>query len=188
MTSLALLSLISALENPKNSFPNLIGGTGNLRTFSALPNEKTTFGVSLIGSFFAKDPFIIGADGSQIKNSRNQFRMNGNYTFDFGVPIELFAGFGFTYNDNSDSLSARTMTTFFENADIGARYGTQFGSSPFHLGGYAYLRTFSGLRTFRNTSGGTTVNSGPWGDGLCGSGRESRFFHEEQDIPSTTKF
>ncbi|MDB5037006.1 MAG: hypothetical protein JWQ35_534 [Bacteriovoracaceae bacterium] len=155
--------LVSALENPKNNFPNLVGGSGNLRTFSAQPNEPTTFGANLIGSFFSKDPFLNG-----IKDSRNQFRVDGNYTFDVGVPLEVFGGFTLTYNDNSDSKSATTMTTFFENADLGLRYGRRAFSDHFFLGAYAYSRAFSGTRAFRNTSGGSTVKSGPMMSGALG--------------------
>jgi outer membrane protein OmpA-like peptidoglycan-associated protein len=127
-----------------------------MRTFSAEPNEPTTFGTALIGNFFTKDPFLNG-----LKDSRNQFRVNGNYTFKLGIPIEVFAGFSFTYNDNSDSGAATTMTTYFENSDVGLRFGHSAFSDRFFLGGYAYGRALSGTRALRNTSGGTIQKGGP---------------------------
>lgn len=163
LTSLIASFLLNALENPQNNRPNLVGGSGNLRTFSAQPNEPTTFGVALIGNFFTLDPFL-----TDIKNSRNQFRVDGNYTFDLGIPVEFFAGFTFTYNDNSTSASATTMTTFFENSDIGVRLGHRFFTDRFYLGSYGYVRAFSGTRAFRNTSGGTTLKSGPVLSGAAG--------------------
>ncbi len=164
-SALLLFSQLSvfALDNPQNSFPNLYGGSGVLRTFSAQPNEPTTFGAHLLGNFFTKDPFLNG-----LKNSRNQFRIDGNYTFDFKLPIELFGGFTFTYNDNSNTVAATTMTTFFENADLGVRVGKSVGYENFYLGGYAYVRALSGTRAFRNTSGGTAQKSGPVVSGAVG--------------------
>lgn len=165
IASILLSSFLSvgALVNPQNNFPNLHGGSGVLRSFSALPNEPTTFGLSLIGNFFSKDPFI-----NTKKNSRNQFRVDGNYTFKLGIPIEVFSGFTFTYNDNSDASSATTLTTFFENVDLGFRIGHSAGSELFYLGGYGYVRGLSGTQALRNTSGASTTRSGPVVTGAAG--------------------
>lgn len=160
---LTTLFLTGKFENPNNSFPNLTGGTGVLRSFTAIPNKPTTFGAGFIGNFFAQDPFI-----NNLKNSRNQFRLNGHYTFDLSLPLEVFTGMNFTYNDNSSSTSATTMTTFFENLDAGVRIGNALIDDRFYIGGYGYLRLLSGTRALRNTSGGLTGYSGPLASGALG--------------------
>jgi outer membrane protein OmpA-like peptidoglycan-associated protein len=181
--TLATAFLLHALENPQNNHPNIVGGSGNLRTFSAEPNEPSTFGAALTGNFFTKNPFLTG-----IKNSRNQFRVDGNYTFDFGIPVEVFSGFTFTYNDNSTSASATTMTTFFENFDVGIRLGHSVFSEYFSLGGFMYGRAFSGTRAFRNTSGGTTVKSGPMMSGSAGFSATLNLKKKWPDFPLRQHF
>ena len=166
LTSLTLSSLLltSAFQNLPKAYPNNIGGTGgSLRTFSAVPNEPTTFGVQLLGNFFYDTNFI----NSQ-KQGRNQFRLDGNYTFNLGIPVEVFGGVGFTYNENSNAQTSTTMTTFFENIDLGLRAGKEIASSSWYLGGYGYVRGLSGTRAPRNTSGALTTRSGPQVSGSVG--------------------
>ncbi len=162
--ALITISLLTGkIENPQNTFPNHIGTTGVLRSISAAPNKPTTFGAGFIANFFSQDPFT-----NNIKNSRNQFRVNGNYTFDWGLPIEVFGGATFTYNDNSTAASAKTMTTFFENTDLGLKVGHSIFSDSFFIAAFGHLRLFSGTRAPRNTSGGTTEDSGPLASGSIG--------------------
>lgn len=167
------------LVNTNKSYPNLVGGSGTLRTFSAVPNEPSTFGVQLLTNFFTSDPFI-----NARKHSRNQLRVNGNYTFDWGFPIELFSGFTFSFNENSNSAQSRTTTTFFENLDLGARFGKAMSSTRhWYMGGYGYIRTFSGTRTMRNTSGGSKIQGGPVVSGTLGFANSYDLTSSEGSVP-----
>lgn len=158
-------ALVSAqFVNDVKSYPNLTGGTGIMRTYSAVPNEPTTFGVQLITNFFTADPFIGGQ-----KNSRNQLRVDGNYTPNWEkFNIEFFGGFSFSYNENSNINQSFTMTTYFENVDLGVRIPRALVEGRWYIGGYGHLRGWSGTRTARNTSGGSQRVTGPLIGGSAG--------------------
>ena len=160
-SSLILSSfLVSAMENSGRAYPTITGRTGTLRTFSSTPNEIDHFAVSLMGSFMSDEPFIDAK-----KHSRTSLRVNGNYTFDWGIPVEIFSGFGFTFNENSTNRSSTTLTSYFENTDIGARVGFPTGSDSFFVGTSGFVRLFSGTQSLRNSSGGSTRRSGPFVSG-----------------------
>jgi len=151
---------IGAMQNPDKSFPTFSGRTGTLRTVSARPNIPDYFSLSLMGSFFSVEPFIEGK-----KHSRSHLRLNGNYTFDWGIPLEVFAGFGFTFNENSTATGSRTTTTLLENTDLGVRVGFPIVGNVFYLGGSGLVRFFSGTQSMRNSSGASTAKSGPFVSG-----------------------
>jgi len=108
-----------------------------------------------MGFFFTGNPFI----DSQ-KYSRTVLRLDGNYNFKLGIPMELFAGTTFTFNERSTSVASISTTTFFENADLGLRLGWKM-TDVFYIGTYGYLRALSGTRSPRNTSGGFSTQTGP---------------------------
>jgi outer membrane protein OmpA-like peptidoglycan-associated protein len=181
LTTLILgpLLMVSEFQNSPKAYPNNIGGTGgSVRTFSAIPNEPTTFGIQLMGNFFSDTPFI-----NAQKQSRNQFRIDGNYTFKLGVPLEVFGGSSFTFNENSNSGGSTTMTTFFENVDLGLRFGKDLIHNRWYLGGYGYVRAFSGSQTGRNSSGASGTKSGPVLSGSAGFASTLDFTDKFEKVP-----
>lgn len=166
------------MENEGRSYPSLIGRTGVLRTFSAKPNIPDNFAASLMGSFMSDEPFIDGR-----KHSRSHLRVNGNYNFDWKIPIEAFAGFGFTFNENSTNISSRTLTTYLENTDLGARVGFPVGSDNFYVGGSGLVRFFSGTQAFRNSSGGSTRKTGPFVSGELAAAATWDMTQKIEDFP-----
>lgn len=163
LSSLLSLALTGELVNATNTYPSMVGGSGNLRSMTALPNAPTTFGVQLLGHFFSADPFLPGR-----KHSRTGLRVSGNYSFDPGVPLEAFGGFKFSFNESSTAASSQTMTTFFENADLGLKAHLPLELDRLHFAGYAFARAFSGTQSYRNASGGSTKKSGPFMSGQLG--------------------
>lgn len=169
--------LVGEMRNPNQNFPNILGGSGTLRSFSSLPNTDTTFGVQFLANFFQQNPFI-----DNRKQARNQFRLSGHYSFTLGIPLEVFGGVHFTFTENSTSNAGSiTTTTFFENADLGLKTQNEIVKELFYLGGYAHIRAFSGTQTFRNSSGSTTRRSGPLLTG--GAGMISTLDFSRQRFP-----
>lgn len=154
----AQLLLPSALVNQDNTFPTHGGATGTLKTISAIPNARTTFGTQLIGSIFTDEPFI-----NDEKHTRSRLRLSGNYTLPWN--IELFGGFQFSFNEHGNAASSRSQTSFFENTDLGAKWSKEFFNELLHLGAAGYARMFSGGQSFRNTSGFSRTRSGPFPQG-----------------------
>lgn len=164
LTSLmALQILVSDMTNQERVFGNLSGATGVMRTTSAQPNQKGVFGLSMHGSFFSKDTFI-----SDLKTSRSHLRLSGNYTVKWGIPIEFYGGFGFTYTERSSSGSSNTMTTLFENTELGYRMGFLTSGKTLFLGTFGHITALSGSQTQRNTSGVSSLKSGPPVSGTVG--------------------
>lgn len=149
-----------------------------MRTYSAIPNEPTTFGVQLLTNFFTADPFIGGQ-----KHSRNQLRVAGNYTFDFKFPVEVFGGFTFSFNENSNTTQSTTTTTYFENTDLGVRLSHALVSNRWFIGGYGHIRGYSGTRTPRNTSGGSQRVGGPILSGAAGFNSTLEFSDKWEKFP-----
>jgi outer membrane protein OmpA-like peptidoglycan-associated protein len=180
MISLVLASVlsVSALENPDTSFPSLQGSTGLLRTFSARPNTPHTFATGLMGSFMTEEPFI-----DDNKHSRTMLRLHANYTFDIGSPLEVFTGFAFSFNENATSAQARTVTTYFENTDLGLRWGRPMIKDKWFLGLQTYARFFSGTQSFRNASGSSATQAGPYVSGELALGSTLDFTSGKRDFP-----
>ena len=163
-TLIASLLLVADLNNDNHNYPNLVGASGGLRTFSAQMNEPTTFGLNLAGGFFNNSPFIDAQ-----KFSRSHLRFAGNFSFHFLLPWEVFGGTVFRFSENSNIAAARTTTTFLENIDVGLRTGLSFLEEKFHLGGYGFIHLFSGTRSFRNSSGALRTQQGPVLSGELGA-------------------
>ncbi len=172
------LSLAGAMENTNHVFPTAVGSSGTLRTFSSRPNTPDYFSVSLMGSFFSTEPFIDAQ-----KHSRSFLRLNGNYTFDWAIPVEFFVGSGFTFNENSNASNSTTLTTLLENTDLGVRLGFGGEDSIFYFGTSGFLRFFSGSNALRNASGGSTTRSGPFLSGMAGVGSTLDLSKKNEDFP-----
>ena len=160
---LALNVLIGDMTNQQRVFGGLAGSTGVLRTTSAQPNSAKVFGLSLLGSFFTKDPFL-----NDLKTSRSFMRVSGNYTFNWGIPVEIYGGFGFTYSERSSSASASTITTLFENSELGYRIGFLANKETLYFGSFGHVTALSGSQSNRNTTGATSLRSGPPISGTAG--------------------
>jgi len=175
-SSLLLASnfLFGELQNPAKMYPNLIGGSGSLHTFSAIPNPDTTFGAELESDFFTDSAFI----DSQ-KQARSRVRLGGNYNLFWHIPWEFFGGFGFSFNENSNPAQSRNSTAYLENFDLGFRLGYPVSGDFWFLGGYGYIRNFSGTQSLRNTSGLSSDQSGPLMTGELGLTSSLHFTHWE---------
>ncbi len=161
MTSLLLLSslfFVETIQNPRGVFPSLLGSTGVVHIESAIPSEHLDFSVQAWGGFFFDDPYI-----SVDKHSRNRMRLS----FNLGLPkgLEVFSGTGFVFNESSNASNSRSSTSFFENTDIGLRWGRWISEGFFALGAQAYGRFFSGTQARRNKSGFSRESSGPIAQG-----------------------
>ncbi len=182
---IASLLLVGKYENPTKQYPSLSGASGNLRSISAIPNIPTTFGASFIANFFSQEPFINDpVSGQALKNSRNQFRFSGNYTFNFFLPVEFFAGATLSYSDNSSSSRASTLTTFFENTDLGARISFPVVPKIVYVGTFGFVRFFSGTRAPRNVSAAVyPPRSGPFVSGQLGVNESLDFNSLSESFP-----
>lgn len=175
-----LLAVNVGLSNPQDVHPSIQGSTGLLRVTSSIPNQKGDFGAQLLGRFFSAEPFIDAE-----KHSRNALRVSGNYSFGYG--FEAFSGFAFTFNEHSNAASSRSSTSFFENSDLGLRWGKGFGDQ-FYLGAFALARFFSGTRIQRNTSGFARDSSGPIAMGKLGLTVSADFGQKLPEVPIKAHF
>jgi len=121
---------------------------------SAVPNQYGDFSVQGWGGFFFDDPFI-----SSNKHSRNRMRITANFTLPKG--LEVFSGTSFTFNESSNSGSSSSSTSFFENTDLGLRWGKWLSENFLAVGVQGYGRFFSGTQARRNKSGFSRGTSGP---------------------------
>ncbi len=180
---MALQILVSDMTNQERVFGNLSGATGIMRTTSAQPNLKGVFGLSMHGGFFTKDTFI-----NDLKTSRSHLRLSGNYTVKWGIPIELYGGFGFTYTERSSTGSSNTMTTLFENTELGYRLGFLTAGKILYLGTFGHITAFSGSQTQRNTSGVSSAKSGPPVSGSAGFSQTLNLTQGENKKPFRQHF
>jgi len=146
--------IVNALSNPDRTFPSEEGPTGLLQSVSAIPNTPTDFSVGLTDSFFFDSSFI-----NKEKHARNRLRLVGNYHFSHG--FEVFLGTGSSFNDHSNADSSRSSTSFFENTNIGLKWGMPLVGQSLFFGAYAYAGFFSGSQTLRQVSGFVPQTSGP---------------------------
>jgi hypothetical protein len=132
---LSSLFLTDNIKNPRGVFPSLLGSTGVAHVESAIPNQYLDFSVQAFGGFFFDDPYI-----SVDKHSRNRMRITMNLSLPKG--LEVFTGTGFVFNESSNSTASRSSTSFFENTDLGLRWGRWISEDFFALGVQGYGRFF----------------------------------------------
>lgn len=87
-------------------------------------------------------------------------RITANYNLPMG--FELFTGTLFTFNENSNANNSQSSTSFFENTDVGIRWGRWVSENFLAVGLQGYGRFFSGTQIYRNTSGFNRDRSGPF--------------------------
>lgn len=184
MNSLILftsLFLTNNIQNPQGFFPSLLGSTGVVQVESAVPNQYGDFSVQAWGSFFSDDPFISGN-----KHSRNRMRLTANFTLPKG--LEVFSGTSFTFNESSNSGSSSSSTSFFENTDLGLRWGKWLSENFLAVGFQGYGRFFSGTQARRNKSGFSRGTSGPFLQGELQGNLSMDFRELLKEIPLRTHF
>jgi len=164
-----------AVNNPQQTHPTYTGSSGVLKTFSSIPNAPTTFGLAATGRMFFADPFI-----DTQKHSRTAFRLSANYTLPF--ELEAFAGFGFVFNEHSNADTSRSATSFFENSDIGLKWGHEI-ANDFFVSAYGFGRFLSGTRIARNSSGFSRQSSGPIAQGFLGLGTTYSLQNRWENFP-----